>query len=109
MRAAILLLTLLTLVAPLPRALAQDEVLPVPEDEQIGEALRGPEEPAAPEAAVPPAAVAGETVINPNPLSGLQLESLSTTLSAPLFTPSRTGPIVEAPVEAVVEAPPPAS
>jgi hypothetical protein len=37
---------------------------------------------------------------NPNPLSSLSLESLSATRSLPLFTPSRTAPVVaEAPVD----------
>lgn len=61
----------------------------------------------------PPAAgdaVAQEVAASPNPLAALQLEEFGATLSQPLFTPSRTAPIVEAPVEAppaVVEAPPP--
>lgn len=38
---------------------------------------------------------------NPNPLSGLALESLEATRSLPLFTPSRTAPSVEEPVAEV--------
>jgi general secretion pathway protein N len=44
--------------------------------------------------AEPPAAL-----VNPNPLSGLNLDSLSATRDLPLFTPSRTAPMAEAPVE----------
>src|SRR5689334_11965223 len=63
----------------------------------------GPEQPAPEEA---PAAEQSPTdeapsgdpsLVNPNPLSGLTLESLEATRSAPLFTPSRTAPAVEAP------------
>jgi hypothetical protein len=85
----------------LSSSLAQD-VLEVPEDQQLQEALQTPEAPATPEAQAAP-----EAAVNPNPLSSLDLESLSATRSAPLFTPSRTGPVIEAPVEAVIEAPPP--
>jgi hypothetical protein len=95
MRAPVFPLTLLALLGALSSSLAQD-ALGVPEDQQIEEALQSTEAPVEPEAAV-----------NPNPLSSLDLESLSATRSAPLFTPSRTGPIVEAPIEAVAEAPPP--
>ena len=109
MRARLIPLTL-TLLAAFSQSSAQ-EVLEVPEDQQILEALETPDAPAMPETSpTPDAAIvpeATEAAVNPNPLSGLALESLSATLSAPLFTPSRTGPIVEAPVEAVVEAPPP--
>jgi hypothetical protein len=50
---------------------------------------------------------------NPNPLSGLQLDSLSATRSLPLFTPSRTPPVVAPPAEpeevaAAPQEPPPA-
>jgi len=65
-----------------------------------------------------PAAGEPAALINPNPLSGLSLESLSATRSLPLFTPSRTAPaIVEEQVEPEVveveptvdpEQPPPA-
>jgi len=101
MRAPLFPLTLLALLGALSSSLAQD-VLEVPEDQQIQEALQPTEAPAASEAPVEP-----DAAVNPNPLSSLDLESLSATRSAPLFTPSRTGPIVEAPIEAVLEAPPP--
>jgi len=45
-------------------------------------------------------AVEQPAAVNPNPLSSLDLESLSATRSFPLFTPSRTAPVIaEAPVE----------
>jgi hypothetical protein len=97
-------------------ALAQD-ALPVPEEQQVLEALESPQPVAMPEAPMgeaspspqdAAAAPEGEATVNPNPLSSLEIESLSATLSAPLFTPSRTGPIVEEPIAPVVEAPPPA-
>ncbi len=46
--------------------------------------------PAEPDEAAPPGA-------SPNPLSSLDLESLSATRELPLFTPSRTPPLVEEP------------
>lgn len=44
--------------------------------------------------------------VNPNPLSSLSLESLSATRALPLFTPSRTAPSEEAPVEEITAPPP---
>jgi hypothetical protein len=38
-------------------------------------------------------------LVNPNPLSSLNLESLTATRSLLFFTPSRTAPMVDAPVE----------
>lgn len=52
-------------------------------------ALSSAQEPAEEPAAGEPAAL-----INPNPLSGLSLESLSATRMLPLFTPSRTAPAI---------------
>ena len=101
MRAPLFPLTLLALLGALSSSLAQD-VLEVPEDQQLQEALQTPEAPAVPEARDVP-----DATVNPNPLSSLALESLSATRSVPLFTPSRTGPVIEAPVEAVIEATPP--
>jgi hypothetical protein len=51
---------------------------------------------------------AQEAAANPNPLSGLEIESFGATISLPLFTPSRTAPIEEPPPpepEVVVEVP----
>jgi hypothetical protein len=67
----------------------------------------------APAEGLPPAdaETAGEAALaNPNPLSGLTLDSLAATRTAPLFTPSRTAPVVdvpvtEEPVAAAVEVP----
>ena len=55
-------------------------------------------------------AAAQDAAASPNPLAGLKLGDFGSTLSQPLFTPTRTAPIVEVPVEAppvVVEAAPP--
>jgi len=112
-RAPLIPLALLTLFGLLSQSLAQDQP-PVPEDQQILEALETPETSTMPEAELVPEAstapeesAAPEGTVNPNPLSSLDLEGLTATLAAPLFTPSRTGPIVEAPVEEFVEAPRP--
>lgn len=101
MRAPPFPLMLLALLGALSSSPAQD-VLEVPKDQQLQEVLRTPEAAAASEEQA-----VSEAAVNPNPLSSLDLESLSATRSAPLFTPSRTGPVFEAPVEAFVEAPPP--
>jgi hypothetical protein len=112
MRAQFVPFTFAVLVAALSGALAQDE-LPVPEEQQVLEALPTTEaatptpEGTATEESAEEAAAAPDAVINPNPLSGLNLESLSATLSAPLFTPSRTGPVIEEPAVAVAEEPAP--
>ena len=54
---------------------------------------------------------AQEAAASPNPLAGLALEDFGSTLSQPLFTPSRTPPVIEVAVEepevVVEEAPPP--
>lgn len=88
MRGSHVLLALLSALLTTSLSLAQEAV----------EAPAEPEVTAAGEAPVGPT--------NPNPLSSLALESLSATLSAPLFTPSRTAPLVEAPVEEVAAPPP---
>ena len=86
MRGSQFTLALLALAAALQFASAQ-EAEPAAEAEPAGEA---------------PAA----TLVNPNPLSSLNLEGLEATRSLPLFTPSRTAPMVEAPVEEEVVAAP---
>lgn len=57
--------------------------------------------PLAPPVDVPPAAEpsAAAPSTSPNPLAGLDLENLKATRELPLFTPSRTAPVVEATIE----------
>jgi hypothetical protein len=113
MRARLLPFILAGAIGALSPALAQD-AQPAPDEQQFLETVPADEVPPAPEGVVPDevgstedAAAVLEIAPNPNPLAGLKLEGLSATLTAPLFTPSRTGPLVEAPVEPVAEEPPP--
>lgn len=54
-----------------------------------------------------PAEAETEALVNPNPLSGLDMEALSATRTLPLFTPSRTAPVVPEPIAEVEPEPAP--
>jgi hypothetical protein len=114
MRAVPLVLAALVLAATVEIAVAQQPIDEAISQESTEGAANAPPAPAegvptpaegAPAPATDDAAVAGTK--NPNPLSTLTLDELAATRELPLFTPSRTAPVVDAPVveEPVVAAP----
>jgi hypothetical protein len=75
-----------------PAFVEEQGALPAPDDARFGPD-QGPPAPDAVDEVAPTAAD------SPNPLSALKIESLAATRDAPLFTPSRTAPVVEQYVE----------
>ena len=104
MRGSLPALLALVLAGTTPVAVAQQPGNPPTVEQMVEDAANA--QPPTEDSAPASAEVADSGAINPNPLASLTLEGLVATRELPLFTPSRSPPVVEATVEEPVVAAP---